>query len=106
MVEAYWNIGKRIVKEEQDGKERVEYGKEIIKKLSKELTTEFGKGFSTTNIKYFRQFYIIYPNAIGHSVSDQLQNNKKQTLNPIYNNFLHLQIHAIPSYRIGINRRN
>jgi hypothetical protein len=45
MVEAYWNIGKRIVEEEQEGKERAEYGKEIIKKLTKELTTEFGKGF-------------------------------------------------------------
>ncbi len=60
MVEAYWNIGKRIVEEEQDGKERAEYGKEIIKKLSKELTTEFGKGFSERTLREYRQFYITF----------------------------------------------
>ena len=46
MVEAYWKIGRRIVEEEQSGRERAEYGKEIIKNLSKELTEEFGKGFA------------------------------------------------------------
>jgi predicted nuclease of restriction endonuclease-like (RecB) superfamily len=60
MVEAYWNIGKRIVEEEQDGKERAEYGKEIIKKLSKELTTEFGKGFSERTLWEIKQFYLIF----------------------------------------------
>ena len=60
MVEAYWNIGKRIVEEEQDGKERAEYGKEIIKKFSKELTTEFGKGFSERTLWEIKQFYLIF----------------------------------------------
>jgi len=60
MVEAYWNIGKRIVEEEQQGKERAEYGKEIIKKLSKELTTEFGKGFSERTLWEIKQFYLIF----------------------------------------------
>ena len=46
MVAAYWKIGRRIVEEEQSGRERAEYGKEIIKNLSKELTEEFGKGFA------------------------------------------------------------
>ena len=46
MVEAYWLIGKRIVEEEQQGKNRAEYGQEIIKTLSEELQIEFGKGFS------------------------------------------------------------
>lgn len=91
MVEAYWNIGKRIVEEEQDGKERATYGKEIIKNISEELTKEFGKGFSTTNIRYFRQFYILYPNAIRHSVSDKLQNNQNQMLTTISNDYLYLQ---------------
>ena len=59
MVEAYWNIGKRIVEEEQDGKERAEYGKEIIKKLSKELTTEFGKGFSERTLWEIKQLIIL-----------------------------------------------
>jgi predicted nuclease of restriction endonuclease-like (RecB) superfamily len=60
MVEAYWNIGKRIVQEEQHGKERAEYGKEIIKKLSEELTTEFGKGFSQRTLWEMKQFYLTF----------------------------------------------
>ncbi|MDR2731661.1 MAG: DUF1016 N-terminal domain-containing protein, partial [Fibromonadaceae bacterium] len=50
MVEAYWQIGKRIVEEEQQGKERAAYGEEILKTLSKELTKEFGNGFSTRSL--------------------------------------------------------
>ena len=61
MVEAYWNIGKRIVLEEQNGKDRAEYGKEIIKTISQELSTEFGKGFSERNIRNFRKFYQTFP---------------------------------------------
>ncbi len=60
MVEAYWEIGRRIVEEEQSGRERAEYGKEIIKNLSKELTEEFGKGFGERNIRNIRQFYILF----------------------------------------------
>lgn len=58
MVEAYWKIGERIVQEEQNGQSRAEYGKEIIKNLSAELTAEFGKGFTERNLRNFRQFYI------------------------------------------------
>lgn len=60
MVEAYWEIGRRIVEEEQNGKERAEYGKEILKNLSKELTEEFGKGFGERNIRNIRQFYVLF----------------------------------------------
>lgn len=75
MVKAYWLIGRRIVIEEQNGENRAEYGKKIVKTLSKELLNEFGKGFSVTNIKYFRQFYVTFPfdiseTSIGHSLSD------------------------------------
>ena len=45
MVEVYWEIGRKIVEEEQRGKERAEYGKEIVKNLSKKLTEEYGKVF-------------------------------------------------------------
>lgn len=61
MVEAYWLIGKRIVEEEQEGKARAEYGKKLLENLSKNLTREFGKGFSYANLRNFRQFYLIYP---------------------------------------------
>ncbi|OPC59011.1 DUF1016 domain-containing protein [Elizabethkingia miricola] len=60
MVEAYWHIGKRIVEEEQNGKERAEYGEALLKNLSVALTKEFGKGFSSSNLRNFRQFYFTY----------------------------------------------
>ena len=61
MVQAYWLVGKRIVEEEQQGKERADYGSYILKSLSKELSAEFGKGFSYANLYNFRQFYLTYP---------------------------------------------
>lgn len=61
MVEAYWQMGKRIVEEEQQGKERADYGKQLLKELSAELTKEFGKGFSTNSLYYYRQFYLTFP---------------------------------------------
>lgn len=61
MVEAYWFMGKRIVEEQQQGKERAEYGAELLKELSKALTSEFGKGFSVGSLYYYRQFYITFP---------------------------------------------
>lgn len=63
MVEAYWQIGKRIVEEEQGGQERAGYGEGLIKLLSKELCGEFGQGFSYANLKNFRQFYLSFPDG-------------------------------------------
>ena len=61
MVEAYWKIGEKIVLEEQQGKDRAEYGKLIFQKISAELTSEFGKGFSFANLYNMKQFYQTYP---------------------------------------------
>jgi len=61
MIEAYWKIGRRIVEEEQNGKDRAIYGAFIIKELAKHLTNEFGKGFSIANLANFRQFYLTIP---------------------------------------------
>jgi len=58
MIEAYWLIGKRIVEEEQNGKQRAEYGKEVIKTLSEELQSEFGQGFAERCLREYRQFYL------------------------------------------------
>jgi hypothetical protein len=58
MIEAYWLIGKRIVEEEQNGKQRAEYGQEIIKTLSKELKNEFGTGFGERILRESRRFYL------------------------------------------------
>ncbi len=73
MVEAYWSIGKRIVEEEQHGKERAGYGQELIKNLSIELNAEFGKGFSVANLKNFRQFYLVFAqDEKGYTLCSQL----------------------------------
>lgn len=64
MVEVYWQMGKRIVEEEQQGKERADYGTQLLKELSKELTKEFGKGFSVNSLYYYRQFYITFPQIL------------------------------------------
>lgn len=60
MVYSYYEIGKRIVMEEQKGKRRANYGKEILEMLSKELTKEFGRGYSVTNLRMIRKFYLVY----------------------------------------------
>lgn len=60
MIETYWNIGRRIVEEEQNGKERAEYGSQIIEKLSAQLTYRYGKGFSKRYLAYFRKFYLTF----------------------------------------------
>lgn len=62
MIQAYWNIGKSII--EQQGKsERAEYGTQLLKELSKKLTKDFGKGFTTSNLRNMRQFYLTFPNC-------------------------------------------
>ncbi|BDD06897.1 PDDEXK nuclease domain-containing protein [Aureibacter tunicatorum] len=60
MVQAYWLVGKRIVEHEQKGQAKAKYGEALLKTLSKELTSEFGKGFSAANLRNFRQFYLTY----------------------------------------------
>jgi predicted nuclease of restriction endonuclease-like (RecB) superfamily len=73
MVGAYWQIGKRIIEEEQAGKHRADYRSFLITRLSKELTIEFGKGFSVANLKNFRQFYLTFPDfEKGYTVCSQL----------------------------------
>ena len=57
MVDAYWNIGKMIVEEEQNGSGRAGYGDQLLKDLSKKLTKEFGRGLSVTNLRNMRLFY-------------------------------------------------
>jgi predicted nuclease of restriction endonuclease-like (RecB) superfamily len=61
MVQTYWQIGKMIVEDEQNGKDRAEYGKRQLEHISKALTVEFGKGFDTTNLRNMRRFYITFP---------------------------------------------
>ncbi|MDO4497966.1 MAG: PDDEXK nuclease domain-containing protein [Bacteroidales bacterium] len=62
MIETYWNIGRRIVEEEQSGNERAEYGERIIEKLSAQLTFRYGKGFGSRYLRSFRKFYLVADN--------------------------------------------
>jgi predicted nuclease of restriction endonuclease-like (RecB) superfamily len=61
MVETYWRVGRRIVEQEQKGKERAEYGEYLIVNLSRYLGDNWGKGFSIANLKNFRRFYLTFP---------------------------------------------
>ena len=60
MVLTYWHVGKRIVEQEQAGKERAKYGQSLIEALADELTKEYGKNFSKRNLQYFRKFYLAF----------------------------------------------
>ena len=75
LVQVYTNfeIGRRIVQEEQRGADRAAYGEQIVSELAKNLTNEFGRGFSTTNLKLMRLFYLENLNRIGQTLSDQFE---------------------------------
>lgn len=70
MVETYWQIGRRIVEQEQNGKDRADYGDYLIVNLSRYLTDTFGKGFSEANLWNFRQFYLTFPEFSTHCVGN------------------------------------
>ena len=69
-VQMYWNLGKRIFEEEQQGKERAEYGTYLIKNLASTLESEYGSGFGVRQLEQSRQFYRIYP--IANALRSQL----------------------------------
>lgn len=78
LTATYWEIGRRIVEFEQGGKARAEYGEEVIRNLSKDLTTRLGRGFGFSQVKMMRQFYLTYPRGgIGQSVIGQSRRAKK-----------------------------
>lgn len=61
MVQTYWQIGRKIVEQEQKGQNRAEYGDQLVTNLSRHLSGTFGKGFSEANLRNMRQFYTIFP---------------------------------------------
>jgi len=69
MVQAYWNIGRVIVEEEQKGKAKAAYGDYLLKELSERLTIEFGRGFDQSNLRYMRLFYLSFQirDAVRHT---------------------------------------
>lgn len=69
-VQMYWNLGKRIFEEEQEGKERANYGTYLIKNLAKQIEPEYGSGFGVRQLETCRQFFRLYP--IAHTLRAQL----------------------------------
>jgi DUF1016 N-terminal domain len=82
-----WLIGREIVEEEQQGQHRADYGENLLKNLAQKLKQDFGKGYSYSNLKYMRQFYLAFPHLlteaeIGHAVSDQSPTAELSRPNP------------------------
>lgn len=78
-VLAYWEIGREIVEFEQKGRERAEYGEELLKRLSADMTAKFGRGFSRSNLQNMRLFYLAYPKC--QTVSGKsLESQKSETV--------------------------
>ena len=61
MVQAYWQIGRLIAEDEQNGEHRAEYGKKVLAELAERLTRDFGKGFDARELRKMRQFYFSFP---------------------------------------------
>ena len=87
MVHTYYEIGRMIVEDEQQGKERAQYGKQVLKELSQKLIENFGKGFSVDNLQNMRQFYLSYSiyettsrKLISSTDLAKLEDTKNQTL--------------------------
>ena len=81
MTFTYFEIGRIIVEEEQKGKDRAEYGKQLLKGLSKELTNEFGKGFSVDNLQNMRAFFMSYSKYESLTRILQIQNSESVSRN-------------------------
>lgn len=79
----YWHIGHHIVEEEQQGKARADYGAELLKTLAKELTKDFGSGFSIRQLELCRQFYTTFP--ITNALRSQLNRTQYKLLLRIEN---------------------
>ena len=79
MTAAYWLTGRHIIDIEQEGKERANYGAEVIKRLSIDLSARFGRGFSVTNLRQMRSFFLLWPKMQTLSVESG-SDHKHQTL--------------------------
>jgi hypothetical protein len=90
MVIAYWSIGMEIVEVEQKGKQRADYGKQMLEILSKKLTLRYGRGFSTANLWNFRQFFPMYHDRIpdilyplGRELPHQYERNELENIDQV-----------------------
>jgi len=78
MVIAYFEIGKILVEEIQDGSNRASYGDKVLIQVSEDLTNQFGRGFSTQNLERMRNFYLVYSKSSNHlRKSETLEKNPR-----------------------------
>ena len=82
----FYSLGRWIVEVEQQGESRSKYGKQVIQKLSEELTQQFGKGFSGETLKNARKFYLIYANRISETVFSLFAVEKSKTVFSFFEN--------------------
>ncbi|RKE77221.1 YhcG family protein [Chryseobacterium sp. AG363] len=80
MLLTYFEIGKAIIENEQDGKDRAEYAKETLKNLSQQLTKEFGRGYSVDNLQWMRKFYLMYQNRISEKYETAPRNSAEDVI--------------------------
>ena len=81
MTYAYWNVGKRIIEQEQKGNRKAKYGSYLIKRLSQELSDEYGTGFSIANIRNCRQLYLTFPKeSYGYSLIGKIHWSHLRTI--------------------------
>jgi DUF1016 N-terminal domain len=92
MVYTYYEIGRMIVEDEQQGEERAEYGKQVLKELSRRLTEKFGKGFSEDNLGRMKNFYVIYSKQISATLLRKSQSEESESLT---------QINQTPHFRLS-----
>lgn len=83
MVDSYWEIGRLIVEDEQQGQTRAAYGKQQLQQLSQQLTERLGKGFDVTNLRNMRAFYLAFP--IRETVSPELSRSHYNRLSKLEN---------------------
>jgi len=89
-VRTNFEIGRHVVAHEQQGEHRAEYGKEVLKRLAERLTVEFGSGFSVTNLKLMRQFYLLNAQRISQTASDLLATPEKRPFSLSWSHYVFL----------------
>lgn len=80
MVLTYFQIGRHIVEDELQGKKRAEYAEKVMRQLSSDLTNEFGKGYSKSNLEYMRQFFKLYQDRYNQIIQSTTGQSKKSNM--------------------------
>ncbi len=88
LVQTYWLIGKHIFEFEQEGKEKADYGTKLLDKLSKDLSTQYGKGFSRSNVFQIRQFYVRLSKI--QTLSGQFKNSETNTIKLSWSHYVEI----------------